>query len=421
MKFLAQRNRPAASAEGSPPGKSIAVLPFENLSNDKQNAYFAAGVQDEVLSDLAKIADLKVISRTSVMQYKSDARNVREIGRALGVANIVEGSVQRIGKRVRIVTQLIDARTDTHRWGETYDRDLSDMFAIQDEIAQQIARQLQAKISPQEKALIAEKPTSDLTAYAFYERARNVKVNVRADLEKQVQLLQEAIRRDPNFILAYCLLAQAYTGIWADQNFDSQDERSASAARARETIDTALRLRPDRGEPHLASADYFFKTYQFPEARRKLDIALRLLPNDTEATFLDARLDRHENRWDDALVKARRATERDPHNEYFVLWTAETYLDMRRYRDGEEFVDQAKTRNPASTKLFDSQLARYKLAEGDLTGALALSRDPADQRGLEVQFYAALFARIIPLRSARLSLPRRSWWSRHSGTNPPIA
>jgi serine/threonine protein kinase/tetratricopeptide (TPR) repeat protein len=382
-------NHPTPLAE-----KSIAVLPFENLSQEQENAFFAGGMQDELLSDLARIADLKVISRTSVMQYQDGReRNLREIGRTLGVANVVEGSVQRSGRHVRVVAQLIDARTDAHLWGETYDRDLSDMFAIQTEIAEQIARQLQAKISPQEKAVIAERPTSDLTAYAFYDEAMTQKNTDEGGYEKRVKLLREAIRRDPNFILAYCLLAKLYSDHYMAQNFASQTDRRATAALEKEVIDTALRLRPDRGEPYLAAAYHSFHTHEYTEARREIEIALRLLPNDAQATFLDARLDRHENRWDDALVKARRAGVLDPHNEFFVLWTSEAYLLIRRYDEGEEFVRQARSRNPGSAAIFDGVLARFKVAEGDLTGARALATSPTDDRALEAQFDAVFYSR----------------------------
>ena len=391
---LRQKTRTIANVMATVPEKSIAVLPFENLSKDEANAFFAEGVQDEMLSDLAKIADLKVISRTSVMKYKSGAeRNLREIGRELGVAHVVEGSVQRVANRVRVNAQLIDARTDTHLWGETYDRDSSDVFVIQSEIAEQIAQQLQAKISPQEKAAIAEKPTSDLTAYAFYNEATIPKERAGPNYAKRVQLLQEAIRRDPNFILAYCLLGKTYTTQYAYENFDSEAGRNATAAQARQVIDTALRLRPDRGEPHLALAHYFFILNRFSEVRHELEIALRLLPNDAEATFLAGRLDRHENRWDDALVKARRAGALDPHNDYFVAWTSETYLLMRRYHDGEEFVRQAKSKNPAASSRFDACLARLKLAEGDLAKARSLSASSTDVEAFSAQFSAAFYAR----------------------------
>src|SRR6476659_1312505 len=206
--------------------KSIAVLPFENLSSDKENAYFTDGVQDEILTDLAKIADLKVISRTSVMQYKSGApRNLREIGQQLGVAHVVEGSVQRAANKVRVIAQLIDARTDTHLWAQTYDRDLADVFAIQSEIAKAIAEQLQAKLSPNEKKAIEQPPTTDLAAFDLYSRAKSLlltasfSVTGDPDLRKAIELLDEAVKRDPSFFDAYCQLAYAhgyFYGVWGD-------------------------------------------------------------------------------------------------------------------------------------------------------------------------------------------------------------
>src|SRR5258707_11924576 len=201
--------------------KSIAVLPFENLSEEKAFAFFADGVQDEILADLAKIADLKVISRTSVMQYKNvSTRNLPEIAQALKVAHVLEGSVQRSANRVRVSAQLIDARNDTHVWAEKYDRDLADVFAIQSEIAEKIADQLQAKLSPKEKSAINERPTSDLAAYDLYLRAKELIYGVnpfpeRENLFKMVQLLDQALARDPAFLLAHCLLAYAHENLYS--------------------------------------------------------------------------------------------------------------------------------------------------------------------------------------------------------------
>jgi serine/threonine-protein kinase len=373
--------------------KSIAVLPFDDLSHSAESAAFAIGVQDEILSDLARIADLKVISRASVMPFaNSNGRNLQEIGRTLGVANFVEGSVQRDGNRVRVVAELIDGLTGTHLWGETYDRDLSDVFAIQTEIAMQIARQLQAKVSVTERATISEKPTADLTAYSFYGQATDRQAKDWSP-EKATELLQEALHRDPNFILAYCALARCYTDRYINENFSSDAHRFATKQQAKEIIDIALRLRPDRGEPHQAAAYNFFHASEFSEARRELAISLRLLPNDAEATFLDARLDRHENRWDDALVKARRAVALDPQNKFYFGWTSETYLVLRRYREGEEFVWQVKLRDPGYAELCDVTLSRFKLAQGDLEGARTLSANQINSVGLEVHFNAALYSR----------------------------
>src|SRR6266487_2024964 len=218
-----QRLHPSVSpAVSSSLEKSIAVLPFENFSEDKAFAFFADGVQDEILTDLAKIADLKVISRTSVMQYKNvSTRNLPEIAQALKVAHVLEGSVQRSANRVRVSAQLIDARNDTHVWAEKYDRDLADVFAIQSEIAEKIADQLQARLSPKEKAAMAERPTSDLAAYDLYLRAKELiydgDANLsrqRDDLFKAVQLLDQAIARDPAFLVAHCRLAYVHDLIY---------------------------------------------------------------------------------------------------------------------------------------------------------------------------------------------------------------
>src|SRR5438874_3112152 len=209
------RNR--ARTTSSAPDKSIAVLPFENLSEEKQNAYFADGVQDEILTDLAKVAELKVISRTSVMQYKSGAaRNLRQIAQELGVANIVEGEVQRAGNRVRVSAQLLDARNDVHLWAEHYDRPLDDAFAIQSEIAKAMADQLRAKLSPSEKIAIERPPTADLAAFDLYTRAKTLTLQLsyigaqaKDNVLQAIELLNQAVARDPNFLLAYCRLAYA--------------------------------------------------------------------------------------------------------------------------------------------------------------------------------------------------------------------
>ena len=230
----------------------IAVLPFENLSADPENAFFTDGVQDEILNDLAKIADLKVISRTSVMQYKSGGkRNLRQIANELGVAHVVEGSVQRAANRVRVTAQLIDARTDTHLWVEGYDRPLDDVFAIQSDIAKAIATQLQAKLSPKTKSAIEERPTKDLTAYDLYVRAKLLVmahyIEEKNYLEAE-RLLDQAIARDPDFFLAYCLIAEVQS--WLYWNFDHTRARHDLADRA---VKAALHLRPEAGEAHLAA------------------------------------------------------------------------------------------------------------------------------------------------------------------------
>ena len=244
----------ASSAPAQIPEKSIAVLPFENRSSDPENVFFTDGVQDEILTDLARIADLKVISRTSVVQYKTGAkRNLRQIGNELGVAHVVEGGVQRVGNRVRVNAQLIDARTDTHLWAQTYDRDLVDVFAIQSEIAKTIADQLRAKLSPSEKSAIEQAPTTDITAFNLYSHAKNLFLtafsgtNGRADLLQAADLLKQAVARDPLFFQAYCQLAFTAINIYG-----VLDHSPAYLEQAEAALQSAARLRPDAGETHLA-------------------------------------------------------------------------------------------------------------------------------------------------------------------------
>ena len=232
----------------------IAVLPFENLSDEKENTAFADGVQDDILTKLAKIADLKVISRTSVMEYRGK-RNVRQIGDALRVSHVLEGSARRSGDRIHLNAQLIDTRTDTHVWAEEYDRDLNDLFAVQSEIAQKVAQHLHAKLSASEKASVEEKPTQDLVAYDYYVRAVSIiytaqvpQGDAERSLSEAVELLNKAVARDPNFFLAYCQLAFVHD-LFYQQGIDHTPARLALAKSA---IDSAFRLRPDSGEAHLA-------------------------------------------------------------------------------------------------------------------------------------------------------------------------
>src|SRR5678815_4073423 len=282
LSFL--RKGPARSLANAV-GKSIAVLPFENLSSDKENAYFTDGVQDQVLTNLAQIADLKVISRTSVMQYKSGvARNLREIGQQLGVAHVVEGSVQRAANKVRVNAQLLDARTDAHLWAQTYDRDLADVFAIQSEIAKAIADPLQAKLSPNEKKAIEQPPTTDLAAFDLYSRAKSLvltasfSVTNEPDLRKAIELLDEAVKRDPSFFDAYCQLAYAHESLYAVR---ASDHTPARLALAEAAVQAATRLRPDAAETHLARAQYLYHGRRdYAGALAELEIARRALPND---------------------------------------------------------------------------------------------------------------------------------------------
>ncbi len=332
----------------SPPEKSIAVLPFENLSPDPQNAYFADGVQDELLTDLARIADLKVISRASVMHYKSGvARNLRKVGEQLGVAHVVEGRVQRIGNRVRVNAQLVDPRTDKHLWAQTYDRDLADVFAIQSEIAKTIADQLQAKLSPAEKNAIERSPTSDISAFDLYTRAKNLLLGTtstqRKDLLQAVDLLNQAVARDPSFIDAYCQLAWAHDALY----FFGSDHTSARLALAEAAIQAAFRLRPDAGETHLARALNLYQGYlDYDGALAELEVARQTLPNDSRVFELTGYIHRRQGHWEESARNLERAIELDPRNVRTLQSSATSCQLLRHYAEEEAKYDRVLAFEP---------------------------------------------------------------------------
>ncbi len=342
--FFFLRKAPARSL-ATAVEKSIAVLPFENLSEEKQNEYFAEGVQDEILTYLAKIADLKVISRTSVMQYMSGApRNLREIGQQLGVAHVVEGSVQRAANKVRVNAQLIDARTDAHLWAQTYDRDLADVFAIQSEIAKAIADQLQAKLSPNEKKAIEQPPTTDLAAFDLYSRAKSILLTAsfsatsEPNLRKAIELLDEAVKRDPSFFDAYCQLAWAHEQLYAVSGVDHTPARLALAEAA---VQAATRLRPDAAETHLARAQYlYYGLRDYAGALAELEIARRALPNDPRLFELTGYILRRRGQQEEGLQNLQRAVELDPRNFLTLQQIAISYQNLGRYAETIAALDR---------------------------------------------------------------------------------
>jgi TolB-like protein/class 3 adenylate cyclase len=341
-----------ASASVTIPQRSIAVLPFENLSASQENAFFADGVQDEILTDLAKIADLKVISRTSVIQYRSDAaRNLREIGKALGVAHLLEGSVQRANNHVRVNAQLVDARTDAHLWAQTYDRELADVFTIQSEIAKAIADQLQAKLSPSEKAAIEQRPTADLAAYDLYllavEIARNRASTIGSagaeEAKRQVKLLDEAVTRDPAFVRALCVLATTHLYLY----WLNADQTPARLDLARKALEAAARLQPDAGEVHLTRAIfYYWGAHDYAPTLAELALARRGLPNDTRVLFFTAAIERRQGDWEGSTRHFEQAMAGDPRNIVNVSELAASYYMLRRYDDAARTVDSALAWNP---------------------------------------------------------------------------
>jgi len=338
----------------------IAVLPFENLGEQKENAAFVDGLQDDILTKLTKIADLKVISRTSVMEYRGK-RNLRQIGNDLRVSHVLEGSVRRAGMRLRLNAQLIDTRSDTHVWAEQYDRDLNDLFAVQSEIAQTVAERLNAKLSASEKASVEEKPTQDLVAYDFYVRAVSMIYNAQvpftssgcsncpatdenstnstqSSLSDAVELLNKAVARDPNFFLAYCQLAFAHDLI------GNTPERMALAKSA---IDSAFRLRPDSGEAHLAQGWHLYWGYRdFDRARAELALAQQSLPNNPQVYQLAGSMDRSQRRWADALHNLERACELDPRNLPYLINFGSTYLWLHDYEQWTKVMDRIVALHP---------------------------------------------------------------------------
>jgi serine/threonine-protein kinase len=352
------------------PAKSIAVLPFENLSEEKANAFFADGVQDQILTALAKVADLKVISRTSVMQYKSGvARNLREIGQQLGVAHLLEGSVQRSATKVRVNAQLINATTDAHEWAENYDRPVDDLFAIQSEIAKAIAEQLQAKLSPTEKKAIEQPPTTDLAAFDLYSKAKSLLLTAtfsdtgEPDVQKAIALLDEAVKRDPSFFDAYCQLADAHEWFYAVRGTDHTPGRLALAEAA---LQAAARLRPDAAETHLARANYlYYGRRDYAGALAELEIARRALPNDPRLFELTGYILRRRGQLEEGLRNLQRAAELDPRNFDILQQIALSYQGLGRYAESIAALDRALSILPDNAETRTARGLYYVFWKGD--------------------------------------------------------
>src|SRR5215472_5485311 len=328
---------------GHLPITGIAVLPFENLSNDNNDASLADGIQDDILTKLAKIANLKVISRTSVMQFRGK-HNVREIGEALRISHLLEGSVRKIGNRLHVNAQLIDARTDTHLWAEQYDRDLNDMFAIQSEIAQRVAEHLHAKISAAERLAIERQPTADLIAFDLYSRAKNLllmtssDVSGRANLLNAADLLNQAVMHDPSFFEAYCQLAHTHDRLY-HLGYDHTPVRLALAEAA---VAAAFRLRPDAGEAHLAAAENLYRGHlDYDSALTELGVASQTLPNDPQLLELKGYIQRRQGKHEEALQNLERAADLDPRNVLLLQQIAVSFDLLRRYAEGKSMWNRA--------------------------------------------------------------------------------
>src|SRR5437660_4286149 len=329
---------PRASGRGIE--KSIAVLPFQSLSDEKENAYFADGIQDDILTNLSKIGDLKVISRMSVMSYRGDAvRNVREIGKALGVATLLEGSVRRAGNRVRVNVQLINANNDEHIWAEDYDRDLTDVFAIQTDLAQKIASALQAKLSPNEKERFDRRPTQNPDAYLLFIRAHDYanRPDMLPDTSlKAEQLFEQATKLDPNFALAFAGLSMVESWL-----YHSSDPVPARREKARTAANEALRLQPDLPEGHLALGfSYYYGDRDYERALAEFEIAKRGLPNEAQAYMAIGALQRRQGRWVESAANVEKAAELDPKNSSVLLNLGYNYMATRNFEAADKILDR---------------------------------------------------------------------------------
>ena len=407
------------------PEKSIAVLPFESLSENKSDTYFADGVQDEILSNLAKVSQLKVISRTSVMTYRStNNRNLRSIANDLGVANVVEGTVRRDGNRVRVATELVDARTDQTLWSDSYDRDLTDIFAIQIDIAQTVASKLSVRLSEEEKRGIQEKPTENLEAYDLYLRAEDLITNAivgnigdsRASLLDAIKLLEEATHRDSHFALAYCLIVKANDWLYL-RKFDLAERRAQGDA----AVNQAVRIKPDLPEVYLAAAFHNYICYRdYERARVQIEIARQALPNSADVFALTGYLDRRQGRWSQSTKSLEEASDLDPRNPEILLQLMNSYGMLRQYRNCEKIVDRMIALMPEEPA-FKVEKARIIFdRDADLTSYRAvleaLVRDDKDYVSERIRI--ASFARdwtaaheiLNGCPNQEFSLFNNSWW-----------
>src|SRR5438093_5423973 len=349
--------------------KSIAVLPFQNLNDEKENAYFADGIQDDIVTNLSKIGDLKVISRMSVMTYRGDgARNAREIGKVLGVATLLEGSVRRAGNRVRVSVQLINANNDEHIWAEDYDRDLTDVFAIQTDLAQKIASALQAKLSPNEKARLDNRPTQNPDAYLLFVQAHDYanRMEMLPDTYlKAVPLFEQAIKLDPTFAPAFAGLSMVESRI-----YHSFDPTAGRRKKARLHADEALRLQPDLPEGHLALGfSYYYGDRDYERALAEFEIAKRGLPNESEAYFAIGAIQRRQGKWAESNANLEKAATLDPKNTDVLINLCFSYMAQRDFETASKILDRVIAASPQS---FQTNILKGFLAaqwKGDLSAA----------------------------------------------------
>jgi len=423
---LNRQAKPVSQAAAIPE-KSIAVLPFENRSEEKANAYFAEGIQDEILTRLSKIADLKVISRTSTQHYKSAPENLPQIAKELGVAHILEGSVQKSGGAVRVNVQLIKAANDSHLWADTFDRKLIDIFSVESEVAKTIADQLQAKISPTEKAAIEKAPTTDLLAYDLYLRAQALfadtsdAVHAREKLPQAAKLLDDALARDPNFLQAWCLLSRVHSVAY----FRGHDHTPARLDLAKAALDRAMRLQPDAGEVHLALANYYYHGFRdYGRARSELAIARKTLPNNADVFRHTGMIDRREGHWEEATRNMERALELDPRNFFILQQLALAYQWQRRYAEEARTYDRALTIVPAdpNTRMLRALIAldwRADIKPFQATLATLMAENPSVALDVDLPLYAPCERTAAATTRALTNYPREG--VAKNGVNYPYA
>ncbi|PYK72559.1 MAG: hypothetical protein DME44_04065, partial [Verrucomicrobia bacterium] len=349
--------------------KSIAVLPFQNLSDEKENAYFADGMQDDILTNLSKIGDLKVISRMSVMSYRGEStRNAREIGKALGVATLLEGSVRRVGDRVRVNVQLIDANNDEHIWAEDYDRDLTDVFAIQTDLAQKIASALQAKLSPNEKARLDRRPTQNPDAYLLFVQAHDYanRAEMFHDTSLKAEpLFEQAIKLDPNFAAAFAGLSMVES--WVYHNSDPVPSRRE---KARLNANEALRLQPDLPEGHLALGfSYYYGERDYERALAEFDIARRGLPNESQAYLAIGSIQRRQGKWSESNANLEKAATLDPKNINVAINLCFSYVAQRNFETADKVIDRVIAASPQPFQPRALKGFMAVLWKGDLSAA----------------------------------------------------
>jgi TolB-like protein len=347
--------------------KSIAVMPFENLSEDKENAHFADGIQDDILTNLAKIGDLKVISRISVMAYRGAPHSAREVGKALGVSTILEGSVRRSGNRVRVTVQLIDAANDEHIWANNYDRDLNDVFAIQTDLSKEIAGALQAKLSPSEKAQLERKPTENGEAYLAFVQAHNLQNAVEdlGKLKQSEQLYARAIELDPRFALAIARYSQLES--WIVHTFERTTERRE---KARALAQRALQLQPDLPEAHLAMGfSLYYGDNDFEGALKEFEIAQRNLPNEAEGYLALGSIQRRLGKWPESNASLEKAASLDPKDSWVFQNLALSYQTLRDFAAANKTIDRGLEVNPDGLGLWEIKSKLAIAEKGDLSVA----------------------------------------------------